>query len=184
MDTPNGLKGNCKRKSNEIYDEEDIVPETPDSKVKSSDSSDGVHDTDAKMVETTDKVDITLNTMSTHWEDAIIESPTVLELEAKIETEVNSLNESEQLFDDVIQEMNSKSNSLGHHEQGLFEEHRLERFSIDESERINIDEVISCLTSQVSQPKQTTATAAELITMHNQLALRIDTLFSDVAIST
>lgn len=170
METP---KEKYKRKSTEILDDDIFVPETPDVQIEMSNSSKrimGLELNNAKIIEIPDKINENIEPQQN---------------DVKMEI-TDVLTGSESLFDDdddddVIADINSEHNL----KQITNEPPQPDNFPYDESERINIDEVIACLTSQISQslvtPTLNQLSTDTLINTHFEQSQRINSLFLDVA---
>lgn len=180
------LRDKCKRKSSELFGDETIIPETPDTDVISNISSKSKRNFPQENVIEAAKSFNDENLFETQNillaranDEEIASSPTKCDAKEKPSIEGNSSAGSEQLFVEVNEANKSKTNLVPFPL----------AFPTMETAHVNIDDVIACLTSQRTQsiplytPELNQLSTDALIALHSEQCQFIDTMFEDVAIS-
>lgn len=181
------LRDKCKRKSSELFGDETIIPETPDTDVISNISSKSKRNfSQANIIEAAaerfndENLIETENISLGNTNDVeIASSQTKCDAKEKPSLDGKSSAGSEQLFVEVNENKENKKN---------LEPFPLP-FSTIESAHVNIDEVFACLRSQRTQsspsytPELNQISTDALIALHSEQCQLIDAMFEDVAIS-
>lgn len=180
------LRDKCKRKSSELFGDETIIPETPDtdvistipSKSKRNFSQENIIEA-AERFNEENSIETPHISLVTANDEEISSTPTKCDAKEKPSIDGNSSAGGEQLFVELNEAIKSKEN--------------LELFPLAfatmESAHVNIDEVIACMTSQQTQsspsytPELNQLSTDSLIALHSEQCQCIDTMFEDVAIS-
>lgn len=176
----------CKRRSSELFDDESIILETPDTDVISTISSKLKRNfSQETIIEAAERFNDENAIETQHIslvkanDEEIVSTPTKCDVKEKPSIDGNSSAESEQLFVEVSEAIESKK-SL---------EPILIASPTMESAHVNIDEAIACLTSQRPQsrpsytPELNRLSTDALIALHSEQCQLIDTMFEDVAVS-
>lgn len=181
------LRDKWKRKSSELFGDETIIPETPDTDVISNIPSKSKRNfSQENIIEAAERFNDDENSIETQHillvktnDEEITSSPTKCDTKENTTLDENSTIGSEQLFVEVNEAKVSKKN--------------LDQFPLSvptmQSPHVNIDEIIVCLTSQRTQsslsytPELNQLSTDAIIALHSEQCQFIDTMFEDVAIS-